>query len=221
MRKVLTALFFLAIVTINAYAQDSIMPKAENNRYIYAKINLLALCDFTPSIQFAYQYNVYKKWHIQHEAGYITYALSPFWNADSKLQGYRIKNQIKYYLPPQIDGNDVFYLAAEVMLKKTSYYDERYFGMYDNAYFQSIRFKKSKDVLAYSILLGFEPVQVQKNLIFDFYAGMGYRRLLVSEDLPPDVNDLRWNFFRRSEGKYNLPGFYFGLRLGYRFGAFL
>ncbi|OPZ99577.1 MAG: hypothetical protein BWY70_00931 [Bacteroidetes bacterium ADurb.Bin408] len=204
-------LFFL-----NLIAQDSLTIK-ENNHFFIVKTNLNSLVDYTPALQFSFQYHIFDRLHLQHEAGFITHYLSPFWYSDSKLIGYRIKNQVKYYIYPYTSDLNFVYVALEAMFKKISYEDERYFGRYDNAYFESIRFEKRKNLLAFSLMLGFEPVLENKNWLLDIYGGLGFRHLVITEVLPPDLTESRWSMFRRSQGNYNLPGLYFGIRVGYKF----
>lgn len=213
-------LFFLIILcSINLTAQNKNTEKVKEKRFNIVKINLLSLIDYTPSIQCSYQYNIFKRFHIQHEAGYITHYLSPFWDNDSEMNGYRIKNQIKYYLTSPEKKRNTFYVAAEFMFKKTSFFDEKEFGMNDFAYFQMIKYKKTKEIYAFSLIFGFEPEINNKKLILDLYSGLGYRHLSISHDLPPDLSISGRNIFRRDSGVYNLPGLYFGLRLGYKFDA--
>lgn len=225
-RHILIILFFCvyssinAQDTINSISKDTTNIKINNNRFILVKMNLLSLIDYTPSIQFSYQYNVYKRIHIQHEAGYITHLMSPFWNGDSKMQGYRIKTQIKYYITPPDDDIDVFYIAGEVMYKRTNFINEETFNMYDFSYFQDIKYKKIKEVIALSVIVGFEPVLNKKKILFDFYGGFGYRHLSIFEDISPDMHIAGFNLFRRKEGNFNMPGLYFGFRIGYKFNSF-
>jgi len=204
------------LIIFNLHAQDSLTVKDDNHFFI-AKANLTSLVDYTPALQFSIQYHIYDRLHLQHEAGFITHILSPFWYSDSKLIGYRIKNQVKYYIYPYASDLNFVYVALEAMYKKISYEDERYFGRYDNAYFESFRFEKRKNVLAFSLMIGFEPVLENKNFLLDIYGGLGFRHLVITEVLPPDLTELRWNLFRRHQGNYNLPGLYFGIRAGYKF----
>ena len=202
-------------------AQDSIASKPNENRFILVKMNLTSLIDYTPSFQFSYQYNVYQRLYIQHEAGYITGFISPFWDNNSNMNGFRIKNQIKYYITPASNDINNFYFAADIMYKRTAYFDEKEFGVYDMSYFQSIRFKKTKEVIGISLIVGFEPVINEKNIVLDLYTGFGFRHLTINDDIAPDLRMVGWDIFRRNEGNYNMPGLYFGFRMGYKFKSFL
>jgi len=210
---------FIFIDIINCCAQDTVSQTDNSQHFILAKLNVTSLFDYTPSFQLSYQYNLYDKIHLQHEAGYINHFLSPFWNSDSEMEGFRIKNQLKYYVMP-FGENDIFYISGEVMYKKISYFEEKEFAMYDFAYFERKTYKKSKKIWAFSLLLGFEPVISKKNIILDIYSGIGFRHLYVDKDLPDGYTMVGWHFFNRGKGFYNMPGFYFGIRLGYKFASF-
>ncbi len=222
MMKVLKLILIISLISeyIVVNAQDSVSVVENKNHFILAKLNVSSLFDYTPSFQLSYQYNVYNYFHLQHEAGYISHFMSPFWNNDSRMDGFRIKNQIKYYITPLGDDN-MFYIAGEVMYKKISYFEEKEFAMYDFAYFERRTYKKTKKIWAFSLLLGFEPLINKKNLILDIYSGIGFRHLNIDNDLASGLTMVGWNIFRRGKGYYNLPGFYFGIRIGYKYAAFL
>lgn len=218
-RRIKTLLFFLFLSqAAPLVAQDTAVAYAMNSKPLMLKLNVAALADFTPAVQGAFQYRVYKNFYLMHEVGYITQVLSPYWGISSEMQGLRLKNQLRWYIFPGSDGLEVFYAAAEFMYKKTTYFEERFFSMYDGAYFQNMRYERIKEVMAYSMLLGYEPLIESTPIIFDFYAGMGYRHLYIGDDLPDIAGTVRRGWFYRSEGTYHMPGFYVGMRIGYRFG---
>jgi len=136
------------------------------------------------------------------------------------MQGYRIKTQLKYYITPPDNQIDVFYIAGDVMYKRTNYIDEKTFNMYDFSYFQDIQFKKIKEVIAVSLITGFEPEINDKRIIMDFFGGFGYRHLSIFEDISPDLKMASWSIFRRREGNFNMSGLYLGFRIGYKFNSF-
>lgn len=186
------------------------------NRNIVLKWNISALADYTPSLQFGIQYHLVDKFHLQHEIGYISHYFSPYWSPESELGGLRIKNTIKYYLPT-FTRKVPIYFGFDLLYKRIKYLDSRQYSMYNDSYFQMIDIERTKTVYAGTIILGFEPFIIEDKLFLDFYAGLGYRHLIIEDSTPPDngIETSRNNMFRRNEGIFNMPNIALGLRLGF------
>lgn len=193
----------------------SMAQKGMHNNKIMLKWNLSALADYTPSIQFGFQYHLIDKLHLQHELGYISHYFSPYWDSESALSGIRLKNTIKYYLPT-FSKNVPIYFGFDLLFKRITYNQLREYSMYQNSYFQMIYIERTKTVFAGTILLGFEPFIIEDKLFLDFYGGIGYRNLFIDDSTPPAnaVEMFGRDSFRRSEGRYRMPNLSLGLRLG-------
>ncbi|MDD3877864.1 MAG: hypothetical protein PHT69_14680 [Bacteroidales bacterium] len=207
---VLFEYFFLPLVN----AQEKIDSK-NFDKHICFKLNVTSLIDYTPSIQFAVQYNILNRLCLQHEAGYITHYLSPFWDKKSNLNGFRIKNQIKYYWTKS-DNEIQFFSSIDFNYKKIVYMKSEWFQMYDMSYFQECTYQRTKEVFVPALLSGVDIPLTDNGWIVELYAGLGYRNLIISDNLPEDAIIARGSIFRRTQGVYHLPNFSFGVRLGYK-----
>lgn len=210
MKKLLLVFALMMFCFPKSYSQ-----KEMNKDKIMIKWNLSSLVDYTPSLQFGVQYHLIKNFHLQHELGFISHRFSPFWESESELIGFRLKNTIKYYLPT-FSKNVPIYLGFDLLYKHIRYNQLREYSMYQNSYFQMVYIERTKTVFAGTILLGFEPFIIEDKLFLDFYAGLGYRRLFIEDSNPPEngVEVFGNNSFRRSEGLFRMPNISLGMRIG-------
>lgn len=189
----------------------------QNNDLLIVKLNVTSLLDYTPSFQMALQYNVFDNFHLQHEFGYITHYMSPFWNKKDNLRGPRFKTTLKYYVPT-VSRNTPLYFGLDFLYKNIYYNTEKTYSRYEGSYFEKIVRERNKRAFAGSIICGFEPGLSNENLLIDIYFGIGFRHLTITDEAMDmhGIDERRWGIFERSEGVYRLPNFAFGVRLGYR-----
>jgi hypothetical protein len=204
---------FLIIFPVIGFSQSFENEDIQSKSSI--KLNVLALIDYTPSVQVAYQYDISQSWGVQYEAGLITHFLSPFFNHDSQMNGLRFKSQIKYFIYKN-NPHTRAYVGLDFMYKYHQFFQERWFGFYDFSYMQNVRFKREKEVYSAGIIWGVEPQFKTTPFLFDIYCGIGFRYLNIYETGLPKDADMNVFFFDRTAGNYLLPNISFGMRFGYQ-----
>lgn len=182
------------------------------------KFSILSLADPVSSVQFAFEYPVSKRGALQHEGGYVTRL---FYNAngDRNMQGFRFRNEYRYYFYGDQTPMKGFYVAPEIMY--THLWFERnerdMSGCSDNCF----ELSKLPDYPVQKIIIAVHPAKAgyQKTynrFVLDMYGGLGYRHVRVNapshinEDLDEFVN------MRKEAGVYNLWSLSLGFKLGYK-----
>jgi len=216
MKKTPLLLFFCVLLFSSIIAQKEEKTVQPDSSYKMAvKLNVLSLVDYTPSAQFAFQYKVGRSFYIQHEIGYITHYLSPFWDNSSNLNGYRLKSQAKLKINNFKNGS-FLYTGLDLMYKSITYRQEDEFTFFENAYFQKINYGRKKNASTATFLFGYEP-NIGNKLVLDVFIGLGIRYVDIKEkDIPFNAVRLgRGIFGNKTEGTYFLPNVSLGLRMGY------
>jgi len=205
-------LCFALLVFANCQAQDNEAP--DKNKHLAFKLNVTSLIDYTPGIQLAFGYKLLKKIYMQHEVGYITHYLSPFWDKEDNLHGLKIKNLIKNYWNYN-SSHIKYYTGLDFTFKRTDFSQSNWFSMYDGAFMQEIRYPRNKTIFAFNVVGGIELPVINDAWLIDLYAGLGYRNLKVTNTYPDNAIIFNRGFFHKSAGQYHMPNISLGMRLGY------
>jgi len=140
---------------------------------------------------------------------------------DESFSGFRGRVGIKYYY---IFGQRLApYVGFEGMLNRFNikeYQDICRFGCQYNETFLTNREVKAMGLAARTGLMIF--MGKQKRLFFDVYAGVGYKYLEISDDIPSDaeiIGDRGWfgNLYDSDPGDYHVGNVILGIYFGYAF----
>lgn len=180
------------------------------------KIAPLSLVDFTPSLEFAFEYRIQRFTGIQLELGYIANSIS---GSPENLEGYRIRSEIRFYnkIYPSI------YFAPEFMYKYYDYNTTGRFSMDDGAYTQIADYKVNKKIIAYHIKIGLQkPIKMNhySPFIFDAYVGFGLRHITTTTvGKPQDGVETQMvsDFWGDKDGYSTYSSLALGFKLGYVF----
>lgn len=213
MRKLLFLLLFCPIVL---QAQDSILVERVSP---ILKFSPLSLLDPLASIQFALEHPVREKLSLQHEVGYIIENI--YENNDFKNpRGWRIRNEVRFYLGSKGRRLKGAYLAPEFLFVSVSHERNAFFGKncnstFDCDYYQYMDYTSRKQVFALHPKIGYQFSFNRINL--DFYGGVGYRQVRVKDFNKPPFGQEEDEYFsfRKEPGIHHLPSLSLGFKLGF------
>lgn len=207
MKKTISIILFISMFSI-LFAQK------EEKRPLQIKWNFSTLANYMPSIQGGIQYHLFDNFHLQHEVGFISGAFSPFWELEDELIGLRVNNTLKYYVS-SFSSNLPLYFGVDLFYRRNSHQTQWLYSMYDESYFEIIPRERKKQVIAGSIIFGFEPY-VSESAFFEFFGGLGIRQLIIKDQAIPEYAELsHHSLFRQSEGTYYFPNITMGVRIGF------
>ncbi|MDD2346170.1 MAG: hypothetical protein PHY85_08495 [Bacteroidales bacterium] len=207
MKKTISTILFISLFSI-LFAQK------QEKRPFQIKWNFSTLANYMPSIQGGVQYQLFDKFHLQHEVGFISGAFSPFWDLEDKLFGLRVNNTLKYYVST-FSSKVPLYFGLDIFYRRNSYQTQWLYSMYDESYFEIISRNRKKQVIAGSLILGFEPY-ISESVFLEFYGGLGIRQLIIKDQAIPEYAKISGStLFRQSEGTYFFPNITMGIRIGF------
>ncbi len=220
MRKILIAISIVIFIS-SSYSQEV---ATTVNKPANIKFNMLALFDPVSAYQFSYEYGIGGRFNLQHEFGYITHNSPMYYGNDKKLDGFRIKTELKYYMPDREHTRTGMYFSGEAMWNKYSMTKEAQFAMQDWSYFQMMDVTKHKNVFAFHQKFGYQAGIKDSKVVFDFYIGLGVRSVYTQTDYPEEgelVSGEDLDFFTvfgSSDNGFSVrPSF----TMGYKIGIFL
>ncbi len=217
LNKYITILFFFYFIFNNPLCakKDSTLRNTTNHYII--KFAPLSLIDPTPSFQWAFENPIYQRFIMQNELGYICGHLYNVWGNVNTYSGVRFRTEIRYQLLKWNEGYNSFYLAHDFLLSTMSEHLTESFSRYNNSYTELLTYSKRKTIDATHLKIGFQTRIFKSDLIFDIYAGIGYRHINVKTTIPPDaehhVNG--WFNFERYNGNWDSPSISLGFKFGY------
>jgi hypothetical protein len=222
---------FVAINTIS-YAQDSL-----TNKHLILKIAPLAMFDIDNTFEFAAEHRLSKnnRWTLSEQLGYGA-GVANVWKQEDTNYGnfrehYRAKLEARRYKEANPDMTG-FYTAYEVFYKQVNDKLNRYVGRdCENgpcAYSENLNYAVSKYVVGATAKIGYQhrfknEVKKNTNFVFDFYVGLGIRRVMIDHKADNVQNNSNWFFFNEGglgsfgskDRSYNVPHASFGIRFGY------
>lgn len=214
--RLIILLYLLLVCPVGILAQDTTVIFAKDPSPI-VKFSILSLLDPVSSLQFAFEYPVGKKSALQHEAGYVTRL---FYNegGDKNLQGFRLRNEYRYYFYGSNTPLQNFYVATELMYThlwfERNERDPLVYGTGDGGFQDYPPYPVEKKIFAiHPAKAGFQ--KCYNRFVLDIYGGLGYRhvRVKVPSHIVEDVDE--FIAMRKEAGTYNLWSLSFGFKVGY------
>ena len=95
--KKISIILFASFLSFASLAQDeNTVP--EKQSLLNVKFNMLALFDPVSSYQFSIEYGIGNQFSLQHEFGWITNYTPFYYGRNKDLSGYRLRNELRYYI---------------------------------------------------------------------------------------------------------------------------
>lgn len=232
MKKTFILIVLLAILQIS-HGQDSL----ERKRLIL-KIAPLTMFDIDNTFQFAAEHRLNKnnRWTLSEELGYGAGVVN-LWgessNYNNAREHYRVKLEARRYGKPTNDMTGR-YFGYELFYKQVNDQLNRGIGRECESgpcnYFENLDYPVSKYVVGATAKLGyqirFKDVNEKKtNFVFDFYIGLGLRRIMIDHKIDGTTQNNSWFFGNEGflsfgnlgykDRAYNIPHGSFGVRFGY------
>lgn len=175
-------------------AQDTTQDQKELSSPIL-KFSHLSLIDPLQTIQFALEHPLGKQISLQHEGGYVIgYDEFDIFVSDesfSRATGFRLRNELRIYMTPDVKGIlEGFYFAPELLYNfvrfdKTTTVGRDCNGSWTCQYYQDMSYRAQKQVFAMHVKLGYQEIFLER-LVFDIYAGYGWRHIKELNVHPPE-----------------------------------
>jgi hypothetical protein len=188
---------------------------------VIIKFAPLSLIDFYSSIQAGVEFRLSPLVGLQTELGYImplTGNLIYDYEQYKRMTGVRSRNEIRFYLGNSfIDGEQ--YLALEAMFTRVRFQREGIFGFncgtFECDYFEKSHYSLVQNIKAFHVKYGFQNINY-KNIVFDFYGGVGIRSVEVLTVDKPEATQFRRPLFWNGENIVTVwPSLSFGVKVGY------
>ncbi len=223
---------FLFVLNV-AFAQDSLQKK-----HLILKIAPLTMFDIDNTFEFAAEHRLGKqnRWTLSEQLGYgqgkanlwgNIYTYGPF------RETLRARLEARRYAKnsPLFTGR---YVAYEVFYKQINDQLTNNIGREcENGpcnYYENLDYSVSKYVFGGNAKIGYQAIirdenKKNTNFIFDFYVGLGLRRVLIDHRVGA-INNNQFGLYRGNgifsndglgygDKKYNIPHLAFGIKLGY------
>lgn len=215
------ALLWLTAAT--AWAQDTLRPT------VILKFTPSMLLDIDNTLTLGAEVPFSKRWSMQQEVGWGN-AYTNLWNEQSLYpdkNNWRFRTQLRYYFTDPYSPSGGWYFALEYFRKEIFIRQYQALGRQCNpvtgtcAYFEEGILRTRRRVSALHGKFGFQW-QFADRMLFDFYIGGGFRKLLVTNDDPlgqANTNLFRTNVFNLRTlrpGRYEaIPSISAGFSLGF------
>ena len=227
--------FVCIFVGINvSFAQDSL-----RQRHLIFKVTPLTIVDIDNTFQVAVEHSLTKSkhWSLTEEFGYGK-ANANFWgniyDYSSFRENFRVRLEARKYqkTAPDLTGR---YFAYELFYKQVNDRMNRSVGRECESgpcnYYEKLDYSVSKYVVGGTGKIGYQirlkdEDKKKTNFIFDFYAGLGLRRIMIDHRVDGTIQN---NFFffggndslfandglGYKDKAYNIPHLAFGIKFGY------
>jgi hypothetical protein len=208
--KTLLTLSFIFIL-LNTKAQDSIRYK-NTIKFIPTKF-----LNYHSGIEFEFEHFITKNTSFQAALAYCY----PNGISSEDKNGFRAQLEWKYYfsISNRRFNRHLFYFAPNLMYSKfnSQYYGKEYytFQEVEDIYYKKVEIPTIKDAYSINIKAGY--VFQHKRVALELYTGSGIKYLEITADKKISQyyrNDI---FILNNPGKYWLPNFLGGLKIGYNF----
>lgn len=231
-------LFFALFLVENiAFSQDSLQRK-----HLILKISPLTIFDIDNTFQIATEHNLSKnmRWTLSEELGYGAGSVN-VWaynsnndNYGSSREVYRVKIEARRYTLKKNQQMAGGYMAYEVFYKQVNDQMNRTVGRECESgpcnYFEDVNYSASKYVVGGTVKFGYQRFFRDENnkntkFVFDFYVGLGLRRVMIDHRVDGDVQNNNWFFGNDAifsngglgyrDNAYNIPHAALGIKVGY------
>lgn len=223
MKKLLLILFIG--LSIPAFAQDEDFEK-EKVRMVLpnatVKLNIpVLLLDPKHAFFVSTDTRLAPNWSLDMGVGYYFFMNNRAYYENESFRGFRGRMGIKYYY---VFGKRLApYVGLEGMLNRFNLEEHAEVWRFGRQYMEEMvvdREVKSNGVAARTGLMVF--MGEKQRFFFDVYAGIGYKFMEISLDLPSDGeiiedNGFFNNLFDSDPGEYYIPNIILGIHFGYAF----
>lgn len=214
MKNILLSAFLIISFNLSLFSQEE---KSMNPANI--KFNMLSLFDPLSAYQFSFEHGIGGRFNLQYEFGYITHQTPLYYAGDRKLNGFRLKGEIRYFFDNSSHTRSGFYTSCEAMWNQYDIIKEEEFWMQDGAYTQLMEVTKNKKVFAFHQKLGYQVGIDNSRAVFDFYIGLGMRSVYSNVNYPEDgsimTSSIDFFDYWGDDEKFSVrPSFTFGYKLG-------
>ncbi len=187
---------------------------------VILKIDLLSVFDTYSNLLIDVEYRLKDDLYLQHGIGFITGYNDYDFDDDDFLDkpiGFRLRNELRFYLDFLKQSRKVFYLAPELLYGYISGDEEEAVGVNCNNecdFFRLVEYTGRRQEAAIHLKLGSQRIYKEK-VVLDYFFGLGYKyRWFGASGLGLDERDDVSNeeFYPDSDFRYSLTaGFKIGL----------
>jgi hypothetical protein len=233
----ISLIFTFFLIGNDALSQDSLQRK-----HLILKISPLTIFDIDNTLQIATEHNLSKnmRWTLSEELGYGAGSANVWaYNSNNNSYGpnrevYRVKIEARRYNLKKNRQMAGGYMAYELFYKQVNDIMNRTIGRECDGgpcnYFEEVNYSASKYVVGGTVKFGYQTFIRNENkkntkFVFDFYVGLGLRRVMIDHRIDGDVQNNTWFFGNNGiftngglgyrDNAYNIPHAALGIRLGY------
>ncbi len=136
-----------------------------------------------PALQFAFEHKISPIFYLEHEAGWIKLLTNDEVAEVKSLDGFRIMEEIRYYLNshPFVDP---FFISAQLTWRQSTVKNTETLSYDDGAYFQTTSLESTDDLKALTMGFGFQTYSPNDPFTFEYGFNIGVRWFKVTNNVP-------------------------------------